>query len=250
MSDHEAKSRSIKELKAKKHHEKLSLLRASVKEIVHREKMEPQYVILFGSYARGDFNGFSDVDLIVVDHNRDQAERLACSIQEQGLADDVLTLNSEEWNQKRNPIRFSGNRSFKKVFASMSIPENPWFLQAEDDLKMAKLAFANGFYSQTCYHASQSAEKALKSIIIDLGELPPKTHALNRLKGMLSQLGLHTSDLEDLKLNFLTRMHTSTRYPSEDLPPVQLFDQSDGEECLEIAEKVINFTRTMKKGDG
>jgi len=56
----------------------------------------------------------------------------------------------------------------------MSIPENPWFLQAEDDLKMAKLAFANGFYSQTCYHASQSAEKALKSIIIDLGELSPK----------------------------------------------------------------------------
>ena len=79
---------------------------------------------------------------------------------------------------------------------------------------------------------------------------PKKTHALNRLKGMLSQLGLHTSDLEDLKLNFLTRMHSSTWYPSEDLPPVKLFDQSDGEECLEIAEKVISFTRTMKKGDG
>ena len=92
-SDHEAKSRSIKELKAKKHHEKLSLLRASVKEIVHREKMEPQFVILFGSYARCDFNGFSDVDVIVVDHNRNQADRLACSIQEQGLADDVLTLS-------------------------------------------------------------------------------------------------------------------------------------------------------------
>ena len=60
----------------------------------------------------------------------------------------------------------------------MSIPENPWFLQAEDDLKMAKLAFANGFYSQTCYHASQSAEKALKSIIIDLGELPPQKNLI------------------------------------------------------------------------
>ena len=106
MSDHEAKSRSIKELKAKKHHEKLSLLRASVKEIVNREKMEPQYVILFGSYARGDFNGFSDVDLIVVDQNWDQAERLACSIQEQGLADDVLTLNSVEWNQKKKSDSF------------------------------------------------------------------------------------------------------------------------------------------------
>ena len=142
MSDHEAKSRSIKELKAKKHHEKLFLLRVSVKEIVHREKMEPQFVMLFGSYARGDFNGFSDVDLIVVDQNRDQAERLACSIQEQGLADDVLTLSSVEWNQKKKSDSFFfGNRSFKNVFASMSIPENPWFLQAEDDLKMAKLAF-------------------------------------------------------------------------------------------------------------
>ena len=65
----------------------------------------------------------------------------------------------------------------------------------------------------------------------------------------MSQLGLRSSDLEDLKLNFLTRMHTSTRYPSEDLSPVQLFDQSDGEECLEIAEKVINFTPKMKKAD-
>ena len=130
----------------------------------------------------------------------------------------------------------------------MSVPENPWFFQAEDALKMAKLAFANGFYSHNLLPCPQSAEKGIKSIIIDLGELPPKTHALNRLKGMLSQLGLHTSDLEDLKLNFLTRMHTSTRYPSEDLPPVQLFDQSDGEECLEIAEKVISFTQTMKKG--
>ena len=180
--------------------------------------MEPQSVILFGSYARGDFNGFSDVDLIVVDQNWDQGQRLACSIQEQGLADDVLTLNSEEWNQKKKSDSFFSNQSFKKVFASMSIPENPWFLQAEDDLKMAKLVFANGFYSQTCYHASQSAEKA-QEYHHRFGRITSQTHALNRLKGMLSQLGLHTSELEDLKLNFLTRMHTSTRYPSEDLPP-------------------------------
>ena len=115
----------------------------------------------------------------MVDYNRDQAERFACSIQGQGLADDVLTLNSVEWNLKKKSDSFFWKSILQDVFASMSIPENPWFLQAEDDLKMAKLAFANGFYSQTCYYASQSAEKAFKSIIIDLGELPPKTHALN-----------------------------------------------------------------------
>ena len=123
MSDHEVKSRSIKELKAKKHHEKLSLLRASVKEIVNREKMEPQFVILFGSYARGDFNGFSDVDLIVVDQNRDQADRLACSIQEQGLADDVLTLNSVEWNQKKK----SDSLFWKSILQeSICLYEHSW----------------------------------------------------------------------------------------------------------------------------
>ena len=40
MSDHDAKSRSIKELKAKKHHEKLSLLRASVKRDSKQRKDE------------------------------------------------------------------------------------------------------------------------------------------------------------------------------------------------------------------
>ena len=63
-------------------------------------------MFLFASNAKGDFNGFSDVDLIAVDQNRDQADRLACSFQEQGLADDVLTLNSEEWNQKKKSDSF------------------------------------------------------------------------------------------------------------------------------------------------
>ena len=71
----------------------------------------------------------------------------------------------------------------------MSIPENPWFLQAEDDLKMAKLAFVNGFYSQTCYHASQSAEKALKSIIIDLGELPPQKNLIHPIGQLIPPWG-------------------------------------------------------------
>ena len=84
----------------------------------------------------------------------------------------------------------------------MSIPENPWFLQAEDDLKMAKLAYANGFYSQTCYHASQSAEKALKSIIIDLGELPPK----KKLSVQSGNLSLCREDRQGLKSNWILQL--------------------------------------------
>ena len=152
--------------------------------------------------------------------------------------------------RKRNPIRFSGNRSFKKVYASMSIPENPWFLQGGRRFEDGEACFCKRFLFPNLLPCLTVRWKGAQEYHHRLGGIASQTNALNRLKGMLSQLGLHTSDLEDLKLNFLTRMHTSTRYPSEDLPPVQLFDQSDGEECLEIAEKVINFTRTMKKGDG
>lgn len=46
-------------------------------------------MFLFGSHDRRDFNGFSDIDLIVVDRTRDQAVLLAAVLQEEGLTDSV-----------------------------------------------------------------------------------------------------------------------------------------------------------------
>ena len=175
MSDHEAKSRSIKELKAKKHHEKLSLL---LWKISYTEKrLNPNTWSFLDPMPEEISMGFQMLTWL-----------WSITIVIRPNAWHALSRNKDwrmmywpwtQWNwiRKRNPIRFSGKRSFKKVFASMSIPENPWFLQAEDDLKMAKLAFANGFYSHdSLLSTTSNAAPFSKTAIIVFyphGSIPP-----------------------------------------------------------------------------
>ena len=57
---------------------------------------------LFGSWARGDWDGFSDVDVLAVAPNRSQASALADAVLDLGMADDVLALTDAEWQERRN----------------------------------------------------------------------------------------------------------------------------------------------------
>ena len=54
-------------------------------------------VWLFGSLARGDWDGFSDIDLLVVGTNQDEAERAADQLIESLVGDDVLAIDQERW---------------------------------------------------------------------------------------------------------------------------------------------------------
>ena len=51
---------------------------------------------LFGSWARGDWDAFSDVDLLATAPSRGEANRLAEAVLEAGMADDVLALTELE----------------------------------------------------------------------------------------------------------------------------------------------------------
>ena len=57
---------------------------------------------LFGSWARGDWDAFSDVDLLAIAPNRSQASELADAVLDLGMADDVLALTELEWQERRN----------------------------------------------------------------------------------------------------------------------------------------------------
>ena len=56
---------------------------------------------LFGSWARGDWDAFSDVDVLAVAPNRSQASELADAVLDLGMADDVLALSDQEWQERR-----------------------------------------------------------------------------------------------------------------------------------------------------
>ncbi|WP_411867783.1 nucleotidyltransferase domain-containing protein [Vulcanococcus limneticus] len=57
----------------------------------------PCQVLLFGSRARGDWDGHSDTDLLVVAPTRPQADGLADRLLEAGVGDDVIAISLADW---------------------------------------------------------------------------------------------------------------------------------------------------------
>jgi HEPN domain-containing protein len=116
-----------------------------------------------------------------------------------------------------------------------------WLRQAHSDLAMAAYASDGGFHAQACYHCSQAAEKALKALLLALGQEPERTHSIERLLDALELLGIETAPLRPLPLKPLQRMTTASRYPDGDEAPVDLFDARDGALALEVARAVVGF---------
>ena len=106
-----------------------------------------------------------------------------------------------------------------------------WLDFAREDLQMANLAMRDSLFNQVCFHAQQAAEKTLKYLLVTAGILPPKTHKLGDLLGLLP-----VAVPDDLyrKLLLLDRFYIPTRYP--DAVPGSLAsgmpDQVDAKEAL------------------
>jgi uncharacterized protein len=103
---------------------------ASVQEIIRetREELELIYadhlkeIILFGSYARGDFTNESDINLILlldkIDASRERA-KYSSVISRISLKYDtvvsVIPIEYEEFHRKRTPLILNVNREGIKV---------------------------------------------------------------------------------------------------------------------------------------
>ena len=118
-----------------------------------------------------------------------------------------------------------------------------WMRQAKSDWAVAELTAQQGFHSQACYHYGQSAEKALKAMLISLGSLPPYSHALDRLVESLEAEGVDVTPIRTLRLKALSRMNSETRYPSENEAPADRFDAEDSDEARSVAEQVMAFAK-------
>lgn len=61
-------------------------------------------VWLFGSLARGDWDGLSDVDLLAVAPSLEEAQALADGLLAANLGDDVIPLSGERWQELRTGL--------------------------------------------------------------------------------------------------------------------------------------------------
>lgn len=120
-----------------------------------------------------------------------------------------------------------------------------WLRQARNDLALAQLARDNGFLAQSCYFASQAAEKGLKGALLELGVEPPHTHVLSDLVQRLGDNGLDIDQLQALPLRGLSRMAIQSRYPLDATPPSELFDPADAEQALTTAAQVLKILEAL-----
>jgi HEPN domain-containing protein len=91
-----------------------------------------------------------------------------------------------------------------------------WVKKAETDYHVATqmIRTVPAEPDAVCFHSQQMAEKFLKGLLQELGAIPPRTHDLLRLYGLLQP---HFPSLRSLRrgLLFLTRHAVDTRYPGE-----------------------------------
>ena len=103
----------------------------------------------------------------------------------------------------------------------------------------------HGFLAQACFFASQAAEKALKSALIELGVDPPHTPVLLDLVRSMQATGLDVGSLLVLPLQRLSRMAISSRYPMDNTPPSEVFDAEETDQALYTAATVIYILEGM-----
>ncbi|MCA9381859.1 HEPN domain-containing protein, partial [Candidatus Dojkabacteria bacterium] len=118
-----------------------------------------------------------------------------------------------------------------------------WLKQAKFDLQAARKSHEGKFYEWACFQSEQSAEKALKAVLVHAGWRPPKMHKLSVLIGFCNHANDH---FKRTKLNFhdLESFTFISRYPFL-IPgnlntPHEYISSSDSIHCINQADSIYS----------
>lgn len=117
-----------------------------------------------------------------------------------------------------------------------------WLKRAESNFRLAKGGKLKGVvYEDLCFEAQQSAEKALKTLLIHFEDEFPKVHSFNIL---LERLQKYTAIPERIKKVLdLSDYAVQARYPG-DYSPVT---KTEYQKAISIAQSVLNWAKKVLK---
>jgi HEPN domain-containing protein len=122
-----------------------------------------------------------------------------------------------------------------------------WCRQAEDDLDAAEALRIAGKYAQACFYAQQSAEKAMKSVWIQL-DLDPWGHSVARLVRELPDAA--RSSFIPLLDNALAldKLFIPTRYPDAlpELTPSEAYTRREAEDAIRLTQSFLDTVQTWR----
>jgi HEPN domain-containing protein len=120
-----------------------------------------------------------------------------------------------------------------------------WLRQAEHDLEIAQSHQKKRDYSDACFMAEQSSQKALKGFLIARGQRSILIHSVARLAEACSQLDKDFSS-HIAPARILDQYYIPTRYPDVLAPPAVPFEsytQDQGSKAVRIARAIVALVR-------
>ncbi len=114
-----------------------------------------------------------------------------------------------------------------------------WIVQAESDLRKANILFKGGEFDGVVFYSQQSAEKALKSVFIFLGNGLIRTHDL-----LLLGRNVKLPDNLLKKAVLLNPYYTSSRYPMSLTKKIIL---SESKIAINYAEDILEWCKKQIK---
>lgn len=119
-----------------------------------------------------------------------------------------------------------------------------WLRRAKSNLARARAGKISKdvLYEDLCFDCQQSAEKAIKALLISLDKEFLPTHSITRLLELVSEAGIEVPGEVEKAID-LTDYAVETRYPGEREP----LTKEEYREALAIAEKVFSWVSKIMK---
>ncbi|MEW5897516.1 MAG: HEPN domain-containing protein [Nanoarchaeota archaeon] len=114
-----------------------------------------------------------------------------------------------------------------------------WWEQAKSDFKKAEILYKSESYDGVAFYCQQTAEKALKAVILLKTKEKTEGHSLIYL-GQRAKV----PDNFYPQLKRLSPQYFLSRYPdaSEDVP-YSLYERSSADDFIDITKKVLEWTK-------
>lgn len=126
-----------------------------------------------------------------------------------------------------------------------------WLRQAEYDLAQADRLLQDGVFSYAAFFAEQSAQKALKAVLLSRGVRFVAIHSVGELAREAAGLESAFRPLVD-RAKRLDRHYLTSRYPDalpEPAIPAEAYVREDAEEAVAIARAVFETARDAIQED-
>lgn len=120
-----------------------------------------------------------------------------------------------------------------------------WLKLANEDLQSAEYLFEKRLLRMVCFHAQQSVEKVLKSLLAENEVEIPRIHNLLDLNNSVKRLG-YSTDLTDEEAIFLNTVYRWRYPPDLGLLPSGELTEPDTQRALSIARAIVDWSGKLK----